>query len=137
MRFLIASCLLISSIICLKAAPTMTAEEQQKEIKKIEKFQRECTKEVNIDTVTMFKNMNNFGTTVDPIYMDYLSCYYKKLGFQDVDGKIEYEKMLDFFGVFSVGVDRSYIINKCKDTRGSSHGEKAYSAMKCVVNNIQ
>uniref|UniRef100_A0A6P7FBP1 Uncharacterized protein LOC114328381 n=1 Tax=Diabrotica virgifera virgifera TaxID=50390 RepID=A0A6P7FBP1_DIAVI len=138
MRFLIASCLQISSIIiCLEAAPTMTADEPQKEIKPIEKYQRECTKEVNIDTFTLYKNMNDFGTTVDPIYMDYLTCYYKKLGFQDDDGKISYEKIIDFVASYSVRVDRSYIINKCKDTnKGSSHGEIAYNAMKCVISKV-
>ncbi|CAG9838395.1 unnamed protein product [Diabrotica balteata] len=136
MKFFIASCLiLICSIICLEAAPTVIADGPQKIKERIEKFQRECQKEAKIDTFTLYKNMNNFSATVDPLYMDYLTCYYKKLGFQGVDGKISYEKIIDFFGAYSVGVDRSHIINKCKDTVGSSHGEIAYNAMKCVVDN--
>lgn len=72
----------------------------------------------------------------EPTYEDYLTCYYKKQGYQSEDNSIIYENVQEFLENFYTRNQADYAVNNCRDLKGTSPGNICYVFLKCLLNNL-
>ncbi|XP_028133023.1 uncharacterized protein LOC114328383 [Diabrotica virgifera virgifera] len=130
-------CVLIASFVCLQAAPPArkTSAEKREDMKQRTVIGLSCLKETKLDRSVVEKAMAQLGHSEDPKYKDFLSCSYKKQGYQDENGNILYENISNFLSNY-YKADSLKIVEKCKGTTGSNHSEMAYNAMRCVISTL-
>ncbi|XP_072389954.1 uncharacterized protein [Diabrotica undecimpunctata] len=134
MNAVIVTCVLIASFVCLEAAPPArkTLAEEREDMKHREIIGLSCLKEINLDRSVVEQAMAHLGHSEDPKYKDFLSCSYKKQGYQDENGNILYENIIKFLSNYYKPGSLK-IVDKCKGITGSNDGEMAYNAMRCVM----
>ncbi|CAG9838394.1 unnamed protein product [Diabrotica balteata] len=137
MNAVIVICVLIASFVYLEAAPPArkTEAEKREDMKHREIIGLSCMKEIKLDRSVVEQAMANLGHSEDPKYKDFLSCSYKKQGYQDENGNILYENISNFLSDYYKPGSLK-IVDKCKGTTGSNDGEKAYNAMRCVISTL-
>lgn len=69
-------------------------------------------------------------------YKDFLACTYKKQGFQSEDGKIMYDNINNFLSDY-YNLSDLKALDTCKSTTGNDHGEKAFNAMVCIMDQLK
>lgn len=70
----------------------------------------------------------------DDQYKAYISCFYKKQGYQNEDGDIVFYNIKNMVTDLSNNTVAGVVVNGCKDLpKGPSHEDYAYRVAKCLL----
>lgn len=107
----------------------------------LRQIRSECVAKVSIDekiidlvTETMTLPQPSTTTTHNEKYKEYLTCIYRKQGYQSADGQIQLDKIKDFLKHYYKN-DLLAVLNPCGgiETDGVSNGDKAFRALECIL----
>lgn len=105
--------------------------------KEINQIGEDCLKETGMkrDLVVYYRDTLKFSKH-DKKYMTFLTCSYKKQGYQDADGEIIFETLAEFLEQFYTKEQVTGVLDACKTVKGKNAGENAFFVMQCIIENL-
>lgn len=96
-----------------------------------------CLKQLQLDRRVVDRTVATLEfPTENQKYKDFLSCSYKRQGFQSEDGTMLYDKINDFLSRYYSTADLK-ALDTCKSTTGANDGERAFNAVVCIMNKLK
>lgn len=98
------------------------------------KVEQDCINKTGISKTVIGRTKVTLELPDDPQYKKYISCFYKKQGYQNEDGDILFYNIKNMITDLANGTLAVDIVNACKDfVKQPSHEEYAYTVAKCLL----
>ncbi|CAH1992675.1 unnamed protein product [Acanthoscelides obtectus] len=96
----------------------------------------ECLQNTRANIQSITKSIQSpLNPTQDDKYKDFLTCSFKKQGFQASNGKMQFDHLKDFLSRYYTMNDLK-VIEECKSVMAKTHGEIAFESMKCIMRKL-